>query len=193
MRERGIEIIVGLFVCLGIAALLFLAFKVSQFSAHFGKQAYVLMADFDDIGDLKVRAPVTMAGVRVGEVESITLDTTTYQARVKLVIAEGSLQLPTDTVASILTAGLLGAKYIGLRPGFETAYLKAGDRFQMTHSAVILENLIGQFLFNAKSKKTDNDSKSSDDKGGAQSHTSNAADDSKAAVGIDQFWLSHIS
>lgn len=152
MGERSIEILVGIFVLFAAFALLALAYKVSNFSAHVSEHAYKVTADFDNIGDLKVRAPVTLAGVRVGEVSAISLDQASYQAVVTLTINDSRLKLPTDSTASILTAGLLGAKYIGLTPGFEETYMKAGSQFEMTHSAVILENLIGQFLFSMSNK-----------------------------------------
>ena len=147
MKTFRIEVLVGLFVLLGGAGLFVLAFKVSGLTLGRTNQSYTVKADFDNVGDLKVRAPITVAGVRVGEVTHIQLDPKTYQAIVALTIQSSNLQLPTDSTASILTAGLLGAKYIGLTPGFDENVLKQGDRVMVTHSAVILENLIGQFLF----------------------------------------------
>jgi phospholipid/cholesterol/gamma-HCH transport system substrate-binding protein len=150
MRERTVEIIVGFFVLAGILALLVLALKVSGLSMSVGGHSYQVTARFDNIGSLKPRAPVTMAGVRVGEVTNIYLDPATFKAIATLQINASQNKIPSDTSASILTQGLLGANYISLNPGYSETFLKNGDRIQNTHPAIILENLIGQFLFSVK-------------------------------------------
>jgi len=145
-----IEIAVGFFVLAGIASLVMLAFKVSGLrDVYNSEQGYQVYALFDNIGNLKARSRVTIAGVNVGRVKSIELDETNYRARVDLFI-KNSVQIPTDSGASILTAGLIGDNYIALEPGAEEKMLKEGDVIQETHSALILERLIGQFLFNEK-------------------------------------------
>lgn len=160
MREKTIETTVGLFMLAGILALLVLALKVSGLSNTVGFEGYQVSANFDNIGSLKVRAPVTIAGVRVGQVTQIRLDPTTFKAVVTIKIDKNKNAIPEDSSASILTEGLLGSNYISLTPGFDTAYLKEGDVIDSTHSALILENLIGQFLFSISHK--DKDSKSDD-------------------------------
>ncbi|NRF66616.1 outer membrane lipid asymmetry maintenance protein MlaD [Aquincola sp. S2] len=146
MGKRGIETLVGLFVLLGVVALLFLSLKAANL-ANFGKRdIYRLTARFDNIGGLKVRAPVRSAGVPVGRVTRISLDSKTYQGVVTLEI-DSHYVFPKDSSAKILTAGLLGDQYIGLEPGGDEKNLAGGDVIPQTQSAVVLENLIGQFLF----------------------------------------------
>ncbi|MBL8315268.1 MAG: outer membrane lipid asymmetry maintenance protein MlaD [Rubrivivax sp.] len=147
MPKKSIEVMVGLFVLLGLLGLLFLALKAANLGSAGGGDTYALVAKFDNIGGLKVRAPVRTAGVTVGRVVSISLDPNTYQGLVKLEV-ERSFQFPRDTSAKILTAGLLGDQYIGLEPGADERNLGAGDQIRQTQSAVVLENLIGQFLYN---------------------------------------------
>jgi phospholipid/cholesterol/gamma-HCH transport system substrate-binding protein len=147
MSKKGIETLVGLFVLLGILGLVFLALKAANLASFGNGDSYPLMAKFDNIGGLKVRAPVRSAGVTVGRVASITLDTKTYQGLVRLEV-DKSVQFPKDSSARILTAGLLGDQYIGLEPGGDEKNLAAGDTIVQTQSAVVLESLIGQFLFN---------------------------------------------
>lgn len=146
-RTRMIEILVGAFMAVGFLALFFLAMKVSNLSAAGTGEGYLLTARFDNVGSLKVRAPVTMAGVRVGRVESIRFDKGTYEAVVDLRIENQFDTIPDDTFANIFTAGLLGEQYVGLLPGGSDAYLAAGDSFMHTQSALVLEQMIGQFLF----------------------------------------------
>ncbi len=147
MAKRNIEIAVGLFVLLGLAALLFVALKAANLTSFSnGGGGYHLTARFDNIGGLKVRAPVRAAGVVVGRIVSINLDAKTYQGVVTLEIARG-YQFPRDSSAKILTAGLLGDQYVGLEAGGDDKNLAAGDVVKQTQSAVVLENLIGQFLF----------------------------------------------
>jgi phospholipid/cholesterol/gamma-HCH transport system substrate-binding protein len=153
MRNRVIEVIVGLFMVLAFFALIFLAFEVSGVSFT-SQKTYFITADFDDIGSLKVRAPVQVSGVTVGRVSDISLDPKTFRARVTLEVSTQYNNLPIDTSASIFTQGILGSNYIALAPGYETENLKAGGHIDTTHSALILENLIGQLLFSLKSDKT---------------------------------------
>lgn len=150
MSKRGIETMVGLFVMLGIVALTFMALKAANLASFGQRDGYVLQARFDNIGGLKVRAPVRSAGVTVGRVKSIRLDTKTFQGLVTMEI-ERDLQFPKDSSAKVLTNGLLGDQYIGLEAGGDDKNLGAGDTITQTQSAVVLENLIGQFLFNKAS------------------------------------------
>jgi phospholipid/cholesterol/gamma-HCH transport system substrate-binding protein len=147
MNKRSTEIFVGLFVVLGALGLLFLALKAANLASFSnGGETYVVQARFDNIGGLKARAPVRSAGVNVGRVTSVVLDTQTYQGVATLEIKQ-SVVFPKDSSAKILTAGLLGDQYIGIEPGGDTKNLAAGDVITQTQSAVVLENLIGQFLF----------------------------------------------
>jgi len=142
------ELTVGVFVALGLAALMMLAFKVSNIGSFDEDRAYTVYARFENIGSLKVRAPVALAGVRVGRVMAIDIDTMTFEAVVKLAL-DSAYSLPLDTSASILTAGLLGEQYISLEPGGAEKNLTEGDTIKLTQSALILERLVGQFLFQA--------------------------------------------
>lgn len=150
MRERYIEVLVGLFMLAGILALLVLALKVSGLSTYIGNNGYEITASFDNVGDLKVRAPVTVAGVKVGQVTEIQLDNATFRALVTMRIQPTENALPIDTSASILTQGLLGANYISLTPGFNQTVFKNGGHIDSTHPALILEDLIGQLIFSLK-------------------------------------------
>ena len=145
MNKKGIEILVGGFVLLGMVGLVFLALKAANLGSVGGGDTYTLKANFDNIGGLKVRAPVRTAGVTVGRVTDIDLDGKTYLGVVTMEVAR-SYQFPKDSAAKILTAGLLGDQYIGLEPGGDDANLSPGDTVPQTQSAVVLENLIGQFL-----------------------------------------------
>lgn len=148
MNKRSIEILVGLFVVLGAAGLLFLALKAANLGSFTNSgETYTVQARFDNIGGLKARAPVRSAGVNVGRVTSITLDAQTFQGLVTMEVNQGFL-FPKDSSAKILTAGLLGDQYIGIEPGGDEKNLAAGDVITQTQSAMVLENLIGQFLFN---------------------------------------------
>ncbi len=146
MNRSVLDLWVGTFVALGIGAIIFLALKVGNLVNWGSTPGYRLEARFDNIGGLKLRAPIKAAGVVVGRVERIKLDPNTYQAVVTLKIDHG-YEFTTDTIASILTSGLLGEVYIGLDPGGDTKTLADGARVTKTQSAVILEKLIGQFLF----------------------------------------------
>lgn len=147
MNKRSVEIFVGLFVSLGLVAVLFLALKAANLGSFSGGgDTYTLTAKFDNIGGLKARAPIRAAGVTIGRITGISLDEVTYQGLVSMEVNKG-IVFPRDTSAKILTAGLLGDQYIGLEAGGDPENLKAGDVITRTQSAVVLENLIGQFLF----------------------------------------------
>ena len=147
MAKRNTEILVGGFVMLGLAALVFVALKAANLSSFGNQDSYSVSARFDNIGGLKARAPVRAAGVVVGRVTSISLDPKTFQGVVALAIERPYL-FPKDSSAKILTAGLLGDQYVGLEAGGEVENLAPGAMIKQTQSAVVLENLIGQFLFN---------------------------------------------
>ncbi len=146
MERTTIDLWFGAFVAAGFAALLVLALKVGNFGAQQSGDTYKVEARFDNIGGLKARAPVRSAGVTVGRVSEIHFDNSRYQADVTLAI-DKRYTFPKDTSAAILTSGLLGENYIGLDAGGDDQKLKAGDRITITQSAVVLERLIGQFLF----------------------------------------------
>ncbi len=146
MSKTWLDLWVGLFVVAGIGALLFLALKVGSMSSVRMADSYQVSAHFDNIGGLKVRAPVKSAGVVVGRVSAISFDDKTYEAEVVLSL-DKRYAFPKDTSAAILTSGLLGEQYVGLEAGADSVKLANGDRLSLTQSAVVLENLIGQFLF----------------------------------------------
>lgn len=146
MNRSTIDFWVGIFVTIGLGAIVFLALKVGNLATLDSKPSYHLVANFDNIGGLKLRAPVKAAGVIVGRVESVKLDPKTYEAVVSLKIDNG-YQFSKDTIASILTSGLLGEVYIGLEIGGDTQMLADNARIPKTQSAVVLEKLISQFLF----------------------------------------------
>ena len=147
MNKKGIETAVGLFVLLGLAALLFVALKAANLTSFGRADTYTVTARFDNIGGLKARAPVRAAGVVIGRITGISLDAKTYQGVVTREIERNYL-FPKDSSAKILTAGLLGDQYVGLEPGAEEKTLASGDTITQTQSAVVLESLISQFLFN---------------------------------------------
>jgi len=147
MSIRTIEIAVGLFVAAGLAALFMLAMKVSNLANYTGDDGYEISARFDNIGGLKVRSPVAASGVRVGQVTGIEYDSGGYEARVTMSIDPQYDKFPTDTAASVLTSGLLGEQFIGLQPGAEEEYLMAGSEIELTQSALVLEQIVGQFLY----------------------------------------------
>lgn len=147
MQTRTMELSVGVFVALGLAALLMLAMKVSNLSRLTEGDGYLITARFANIGGLKVRAPVTMAGVRIGRVTAISFDDETYEALVGMTIDKQYSRLPQDTSASIYTAGLLGEQYVSLEPGGEEQFLTDGGEIRLTQPALVLERLVGQFLF----------------------------------------------
>lgn len=146
MSRTALDLWVGVFVVIGFVAVLFLAMKVGNFSGFDRSQTYSIEAPFDNIGGLKVRAPVKSSGVLVGRVAAIRFDPKNYRAVVQLDI-DNRYPFPHDTIAMILTSGLLGEQYVGLEAGVEETMFKSGDVVLMTQSAVVLEKLIGQFLF----------------------------------------------
>jgi len=145
MGKKKIEILVGFFVLLGMLGLLFLALQAANLGSIGGRDTYTVQARFDNIGGLKPRAPVRSAGVLVGRVTRISLDAQTFQGVVTMDI-ERTFQFPKDSAAKILTSGLLGDQYVGLEAGGDDANLAPGDTIAQTQSAVVLENLIGQFI-----------------------------------------------
>ncbi|MGD8484387.1 MAG: outer membrane lipid asymmetry maintenance protein MlaD [Thioalkalispiraceae bacterium] len=146
MTTRLMEIWVGVFVAAGMAALFMLAMKVSNLSTYNEEDGYEVTARFEDISGLKERSPVTMAGVRIGRVKSISFDNQALQAVVTMRIESRHDTLPKDTSASIYTAGLLGEKYVGLEPGGDEKSLKQGDVVKLTQDSLVLEKLIGQLV-----------------------------------------------
>jgi len=155
MERSTLDLWVGLFVCAGIGALLILALKVGNMSGFSATDTYTIYAQFDNIGGLKPRAPIKSAGVVVGRVADIAFDNNKFLARVTMSI-DKHYKFPKDTTASVLTSGLLGEQYIGLIGGGDTANLGPGDTVKLTQSAVVLENLISQFLY---SKAAEGDTK----------------------------------
>jgi phospholipid/cholesterol/gamma-HCH transport system substrate-binding protein len=158
MKRSTIDIWVGIFVAAGFAGLLFLALKVGNLASFSTSQTYHVKAKFANIGGLKVRAPIKSAGVVVGRVSEVGFDNESYDAVVTMRV-DGHFKFPRDTSAKILTSGLLGEQYVGLEAGGDAVMLKEGDRLRLTQPAVVLEDLIGQFLMN---KAADG----KDDKGG---------------------------
>ena len=147
MHKSVLELWVGVFVMAGLGALAMLAFKVGNLGGADVKDGFKVTAHFLNIGGLTEKAPVSMAGVRIGRVSDIRIDRDDYQAVVEMTIDRKYDNLPKDTSAAILTQGLLGAQYVGLEAGGDEQYLKNGDRIDITQSAVVLEQLIGQMLF----------------------------------------------
>jgi phospholipid/cholesterol/gamma-HCH transport system substrate-binding protein len=154
MNRSMIDLWVGVFVALGFAALLFLALKVGNLASFSTNQTYQVNAKFANIGGLKVRGPVKSAGVVVGRVADIRFDNESYEALVTMTL-DVHYQFPRDTTAKILTSGILGEQYVGLEAGGDGVMLKQGDRIRLTQSAVVLENLISQFLFNKAAEGKD--------------------------------------
>ena len=146
MKRTTLDLWVGIFVVAGLAALAVLALKVGNLSTYSMSETYQLQAHFSNIGGLKSQASIKSSGVLIGRVAQISLDPKRYEAKVTMTI-DKRYQFPKDTFANILTSGLLGEQYIGLIPGGEEELLKAGDEIKKTQSAVVLEDLIGRFLF----------------------------------------------
>jgi|SRR5882757_8400067 phospholipid/cholesterol/gamma-HCH transport system substrate-binding protein len=146
MGKKQIETLVGLFVLVGALAIVFLSLKAANLASFTFDSTYPLIARFDNVGGLKMRAPVKSAGVTVGRIESILFDDKNFQGLVKMDI-DRRYRFPADTSAKILTSGLLGDQYVGLEPGADEKNLNPGDTIQLTQSAVVLENLIGQMLY----------------------------------------------
>jgi phospholipid/cholesterol/gamma-HCH transport system substrate-binding protein len=151
MQRTTMDLWVGFFVMAGIGALLLLALKIGNLGTYSAADSYTLVGNFENIGGLKVRSPEKSAGVVVGRVTDIQLNTQTFDAAVTMNI-DSRYQFPKDTFASILTAGLLGEQYIGLAAGGDEALLKSGDKIMKTNSAIVLEDMIGRFLFNKASE-----------------------------------------
>jgi phospholipid/cholesterol/gamma-HCH transport system substrate-binding protein len=151
MRSKRAELLVGCFIVLGLAAFVYLAVQVSGLGFSSKKDTYQVVARFDDIGGLSDRAKVTIAGVTVGSVDSITYDKNLYMAKVTMNIESDVHNIPDDSSIAILTSGLLGEKYLGISIGADDKMLKNGDEIHDTQSALVLENLISQFLFNKTS------------------------------------------
>ncbi|QZA77174.1 outer membrane lipid asymmetry maintenance protein MlaD [Deefgea tanakiae] len=151
MKRGMIDFWVGLFATAGVVALLFLALQVSSSSSLPATSSYTLIANFENIGGLKTRSPIKSAGVVVGRVTSITLDSERYVARVEMAL-DSRYHFSKDSSAEILTSGLLGEQYIGITPGAEEKNLAAGDAFKVTSSAIVLEQLISRFLFSQADK-----------------------------------------
>lgn len=151
MNRSVLDLWVGIFVAIGIAALLFLSLKVGNLSSARMSESYILHAKFDNIGGLKVRGPVKSAGVVVGRIADISFDSKTYEAVVTMNI-DGRYRFPKDTFASIYTSGLLGEQYVGLDAGGEEKMLNPGDVVAKTQSAVVLEKLISQLIFTKASE-----------------------------------------
>ena len=156
-NSRSLEIGTGAFVLLGFAALAFLTTQLPGTSLNLGgdEGGYAVTAKFTNIGDLKPGSPVTMAGVRIGRVESIKIDSKDYKAAVVLRIEDQYSEIPEDSDASIQTAGLLGGKYIGIGPGGSETFLKQGGQIEFTQSAIVLESLVNKFFANMASKGSD--------------------------------------
>ncbi len=146
--KNSIEFMAGLFLLLGIAALVVLAMAATDAGSSLRSGSYNLSARFTNIGDLKLRAPVTIGGVTVGSVENIELDPVSFEALVSLKINKDFSEIPDDTSASILTSGILGDQYIGLEPGGSLDSLQEGDEILITQPALVIEQLIGKYLFN---------------------------------------------
>ncbi len=147
MERTGIDLWVGIFVVAGVAALVMLAMKVGNLGTYNVSDAYRIHAYFNNIGGLKTTASIRSAGVLVGRVESISLDTERYEAKVVMSL-DKRYQFPKDTIGKILTSGLLGEQYIGLDVGGDTEMLKNGEQLKKTQSAMVLEDLIGKFMYN---------------------------------------------
>ena len=159
--NRSMDIGTGLFVLLGFASLGFLTTQLpgSGLQLSRASQSYAVVAKFDNIGGLKVGAPVTMAGVRIGQVSAIGYDTSVYKASVKLSIDRQYEHIPDDSDAAIQTSGLLGANYIGITPGGSDKFLQAGSQLQFTQSAIVIESLINKLFANFSSTKNSGDDK----------------------------------
>jgi phospholipid/cholesterol/gamma-HCH transport system substrate-binding protein len=147
MTRRELDLWVGIFAVAGMGAMLFLSLKVANLASFSSADAYQINAKFENIGGLKIRAPVKSAGVVVGRVGDIRFDNESFEAVVSMNI-DSRFQFPKDSSAKILTSGLLGEQYIGITAGGDSVNLKKGDSLKLTQSAVVLENLIGQFLYN---------------------------------------------
>ena len=151
-QTRSVELGTGLFVLLGLAALFFLTTQTTGSDSFSGSDTFAVSARFENVGSLKSRAPVSMSGVTIGRVSSVRFDPATLDAEVIFEIDSQYDQIPDDTDASILTAGLLGSQYIGLQAGGSDLYLEEDSEIQFTQSAIVIENLISKYLFNNNSE-----------------------------------------
>ena len=147
-NSRRVDLAVGAFVAAGLAALFVLAMQVSNITAFQRAEGYTVVGYFQNVGGLRERAPVRLGGVQIGRVSDIELDQSRFEARVAMTIAQDYNDLPSDTAASIRTSGLLGEQYISLEPGGMPDALSEGDELMLTQSALVLEDIIGQFLYN---------------------------------------------
>ena len=148
-----VELASGIFLLLGIASLIWLATRATDYGQDIGKDTYSISARFTNIADLRNRAPVKIGGVTIGQVESIELDPLSFEAVVTMSISQRFNEIPSDTGASILTSGVLGDRYVGLEPGGAPDMLADGDQLFITQSALVLEQVIGKYLFNAGNKE----------------------------------------
>jgi phospholipid/cholesterol/gamma-HCH transport system substrate-binding protein len=149
-----VELTSGIFLLMGVAALLWLATEATDYGMQVGEETYIVSARFSNVADLKERAPVKIGGVSVGLVDSISLDPVMFDAIVKMRIDERFAEIPTDTSASILTSGVLGDRYVGLEPGGAMEALTDGDEIFVTQSAVVLETMISKYLFNTSKEES---------------------------------------
>jgi len=177
--NRNLEVGTGLFVLLGFAALAFLTTQLPSSGIKLGgaKAGYHVLAKFDNVGDLKVGSPVSMAGVRIGDVESIKFDPQDYKAVVALRIDNGYNQIPDDSDASVQTQGLLGGKYIGIGPGGSETYLKDGSQIPFTQSAIVLESLVNKFFANMAGRDRSSNGDSGGSSGGSSGKNEEPGDD----------------
>lgn len=164
LQQRLVETLVGLFLIFALMALTVLAFKVSGLTTLFPQKSYTISGAFDDIGGLKVRSPVKIGGVQIGEVSGILLDEQSFKAIVKMKIYEQFSDIPDDSSAGIFTSGLLGDNYIAITPMYNQTYLKDGSVLQETNSAMILEKLIGQFIYKIGGDKSSDEKKPDENK-----------------------------
>ena len=148
-----VEFASGIFLLLGIVAMIWLATRATDYGQEIGNETYFISARFANVGDLRDRAPVKIGGVTVGMVESIELDPVTFEAIVRMKVSKRFDEIPSDTGASVFTSGVLGDRYIGLEPGGAPDMLGDGDELFITQSALVLEQVIGKYLFNAGSDK----------------------------------------
>lgn len=157
-QSRAIDVSTGLFVLLGVAAIIFLVTQISNREVSLGRStSYRVQAQFENIGGLKVGAPVSMAGVKIGRVESIGFDMDLFKAVVTLRIDGHYDRIPNDSDASVFTAGLLGGQYIGISPGGSEEFLRDGDQIEFVQDAVVLENLISKYLFSQAGKGSESE------------------------------------
>jgi len=178
MQSKALELLVGFFFLVGVSAVFILTFRVASLSGPSASKAYHVTATFENIGGLKKGGAVTLAGVRIGRVKGVVIDPQSFEAKVTLDIDNEFNNIPKDSNAKILTAGLLGEQYIGLEPGGDEQSLKDGDQIKFTQSALVLENLIGQFVVSMSQNK-DAKKESAKDTGAQKPATSSTKPESK--------------